>query len=85
MTGNLTMHGQTNAVTFPATIAMEDGTVRATADFIIDRTHWGIVYTGQADDLIENDVRLILDVVAADAAPVAAAPVAAPVEDAAVN
>lgn len=64
VTGNLTMHGQTNSVTFPATISVEEGTVRAQADFIIDRTRWGITYTGAADDLIENNVRLILDITA---------------------
>ena len=64
VTGNLTMHGQTRAVTFPATITVADGAVRATADFIIDRTQWGIVYTGRADDLIAEEVRIRLDVVA---------------------
>lgn len=66
VTGNLTMHGQTNGVTFPATITVSDGSVQANADFIIDRTDWGINYKGQADDLIENEVRLILDVVATE-------------------
>ncbi len=65
VTGNLTMHGQTHAVTFPASITVADNTVQATADFIINRTNWGINYTGAADDLIENDVRLILNVSAA--------------------
>ncbi len=65
VTGNLTMHGQTHAVTFPASISVDGGAVQAAADFIIDRTNWGITYTGKADDLIENDVRLIFDVVAA--------------------
>ena len=73
VTGNLTMHGQTNAVTFPATITMQDGEVRVQADFIIDRRDWGINYKGQADDLVENEVRLIFDVTAAPAA-VAVAP-----------
>lgn len=70
VTGNLTMHGQTHGVTFPATLTVNDGTVQATADFIIDRTDWAINYKGQADDLIENDVRLIFDVVATDGPPV---------------
>ena len=77
VTGNLTMHGQTNSVTFPATITMEGGTVHAVADFIIDRTRWGIVYTGQADDLIENNVRLILDVYAGGNQPIASGSAAA--------
>lgn len=64
VTGNLTMHGQTSAVTFPATISVESGSVQAAADFIIDRRDWGINYKGKADDLVENNVRLILDVTA---------------------
>jgi polyisoprenoid-binding protein YceI len=73
ITGNLTMHGKTNSVTFPATITTTGGTVNATADFIIDRTQWDILYTGKADDLIENNVRLLLDVTAATEQPVASA------------
>lgn len=63
VTGNLTMHGQTHAITFPATITVQDSAVQVAADFILDRTDWGINYTGQADDLIDNKVRMILDVV----------------------
>jgi hypothetical protein len=44
---------------------MQDGAVQASADFIINRTNWGINYRGQADDLIEESVRLIFDVTAA--------------------
>jgi polyisoprenoid-binding protein YceI len=64
VTGNLTMHGHTHAVTFPASVTVDPEGVRANADFIIDRRDWGITYTGRADDLIDNHVRLILDVVA---------------------
>ena len=71
VTGNLTMHGQTQAITFPAAITVEEGSVQASADFIIDRRDWGINYKGQADDLIENEVRLLLDVVAIPDQPVA--------------
>src|SRR5690606_36028715 len=70
VTGNLTMHGQTNGVTFPAAISVNDDEVHATADFIIDRTDWGITYTGQADDLIENNVRLMFDIVATATEPI---------------
>ncbi len=73
VTGNLTMLGNTRSVTFPATITREGERVRAQADFIIDRTQWGIVYKGKADDLISNDVRIILDVTAAPGAELTAA------------
>lgn len=64
VTGNLTMHGQTHGVTFPATIEVEDGTVRAEADFIINRRTWGINYDGMANDLIEDDVRIMFNLTA---------------------
>ena len=75
VTGNLTIRDTTNAVTFPATVSFNGDTVRAEADFIIDRRDWGINYKGQADDLIENNVRLILDVVAVPPSEIAARPV----------
>lgn len=64
VTGNLTMRGQTNSVTFPADIRVEDDTLWAEADFIIDRQRWGISYPGQPDDLIGDQVRLLLDITA---------------------
>lgn len=64
VTGNLTMHGVTHSITFPAKINVTDGGVTAQADFIINRKDWGIVYTGAPDDLIRDDVRILLDIVA---------------------
>ena len=69
VTGNLTMHGVTQAITFPATIARTADGATAKASFVIDRTQWGIVYKGQADDLISNDVTISFDVTARNAAP----------------
>jgi polyisoprenoid-binding protein YceI len=66
VTGNLTMHGQTNSISFPATITKTDNEIRATADFVIDRQNWGISYMGQADDLISDEVRIMFDVVASE-------------------
>lgn len=62
VTGNLTMHGVANGVRFPATIHTGSDDVHVEADFIIDRTRWGITYTGRADDLIDHEVRLIFDI-----------------------
>ncbi|HMB94184.1 MAG TPA: YceI family protein [Rhodothermales bacterium] len=67
VTGNLTMNGQTQGITFPASITVQNGSVQVAADFILDRTDWGINYTGKADDLIEHEVRMILDVATAPA------------------
>ncbi|MCJ8165355.1 YceI family protein [Pontibacter sp. E15-1] len=44
VTGNLTIKGKTNAVTFPATINMADGMVNAKADVTVDRTKYDIRY-----------------------------------------
>lgn len=64
VTGNLTMLGKTNGVTFPAKISVADGMVTASADFKINRKDWGINYAGQADNLIRDDVRIMLDITA---------------------
>jgi polyisoprenoid-binding protein YceI len=67
-TGNLTMAGQTNGVTFPLTVTRaDDGGIQASADFIIDRQNWGINYEGRPDDLIRDEVRIMFDVVAPNA------------------
>ncbi len=64
VTGLLTMRGQTNEVTFPATVTVEGGRASVRAAFLIDRTEWGIVYTGMRDDLINEQVRIQLNAVA---------------------
>lgn len=64
VTGTLTMHGQTNQITFPARVAVTPEAVTADADFIIDRQQWGLTYPGQPDDLIRDEVRLLLHAVA---------------------
>jgi polyisoprenoid-binding protein YceI len=62
VTGNLTMHGVTKGVTFPATIKMDSDTLTAGAEFTIKRFEWDITYKGLADDLIREDVLLFFDV-----------------------
>lgn len=45
VTGNLTLRGKTNAISFPATLAVSETEVTATAaNVAIDRTKWGITY-----------------------------------------
>lgn len=56
VTGNLTLHGQTHAITFPAIISVSPSEVTSRAEFVIDRRDFGIVYPGMPDDLIQNDV-----------------------------
>ena len=62
--GTLTMAGRSNRVSFPLTVTAEAGTVTADADFIIDRQDWGLTYPGSPDDLISDEVRVRLHVVA---------------------
>jgi len=63
VTGNLTLHGQTKAISFPATIAVSGDHVSAKAEFGINRQDFGVTYPGQPDDLIKDEVlvRLSLD------------------------
>ena len=61
--GNLTLHGVTKGITFPAqiTIAEDASSLSATADFSIDRTDFGVNYKGKADDLIRPEVVIKFD------------------------
>jgi len=62
VTGNLSLHGQTRSITFPATINVSAGEVHATAEFSINRSDFGITYPGMADDLIREGVVIRFDV-----------------------
>lgn len=58
VSGNLTIKGVTKNITFPAKITIADNSVDAIAKFNINRKDWGIVYPGQPDDLIRDDIHL---------------------------
>lgn len=60
VTGDLTIHGRTHRVSFPATVQIRDDVVTAAAEFSIDRRDFDITYKGMADDLIKHDVLLDL-------------------------
>ncbi|HEY2963207.1 MAG TPA: YceI family protein [Pyrinomonadaceae bacterium] len=62
VTGNLTLHGVTKAVTFPATIAATADAIKVDADFTINRKDFGITYAGPTDNLIRDDVVLKLTI-----------------------
>ena len=62
ITGNLTMHGVTKAVTFPATISVTPDVATVDSTFSINRKDFGINYAGSADNLIRNDVVLKLPI-----------------------
>ncbi len=62
ITGNLTLHGVTKSITFPATIAISPGAITVDSTFSINRKNFGINYAGASDNLIRDDVVLTLKV-----------------------
>lgn len=62
VTGNLTLHGATKSVTFPATIAVAPDAITVDSSFTINRKDFGINYAGAADNLIRDDVVLTLKI-----------------------
>lgn len=55
ITGNLTIKGITNAVSFPAKIKVRDGIVTADGRLVIDRTKWDVRYkSGKFYDLLAD-------------------------------
>jgi polyisoprenoid-binding protein YceI len=65
VTGDMTLHGVTKSISFPATIEFAGTDIKAHAEFSINRKDFGIVYPGKPDDLIQDNVLLTLDLVAA--------------------
>lgn len=61
VTGDLELRGVKKSVTFPGTITVSDDSVSVNADFSINRKDFGIVYSGQADNLINDGVVIQLD------------------------
>ncbi|HVX52096.1 MAG TPA: YceI family protein [Chitinophagaceae bacterium] len=56
VTGNLTIKGITNPVTFPAKIEVKSGIVNASGKLVIDRTKWDIRYrSGKFYDNLANN------------------------------
>ena len=70
VTGNLTIKGITNPVTFPAKIEVKDGIVKANGKLVIDRTQWGIryrsgkFYDNLADQAVSDDIEILMKIVA---------------------
>ncbi len=58
--GNLELRGVTKEIQFPATITSEGGKVTAKSEFTLNRSDFGITYTGKADDLIKEEVLMKL-------------------------
>ena len=58
ITGDLTLHGMTKELSFPATITVSSKGVTGKADLTFNRKDFGLVYPGMADDLIADNVTL---------------------------
>lgn len=58
--GNLTLHGVTKHISFPAKVQVSDAGVDVTAQFFINRFDFEMKYPGKADDLIRKEVVLNL-------------------------
>jgi polyisoprenoid-binding protein YceI len=62
VTGDLTLHGITKQVSFPANIQVSDDKAELTAEFFINRFDFDVKYAGKADDLIRKEVVLKLKI-----------------------
>lgn len=71
VTGNLTIKGISNKITFPATVKMNDSMISVDADLSIDRTKWdvhygsGSIFDGLGDNVINDDVDIKIHIEAA--------------------
>jgi polyisoprenoid-binding protein YceI len=65
VTGDLTLHGVTKSISFPAKIQVSEGAVQVSAEFALNRFDFEIKYPGKADDLIRKEVVLKLNINAA--------------------
>lgn len=61
VTGSLTLRGVEKTISFEASIKTTDSTAEGSAEFKIQRSEFGIVYPGRANDLIKDEVLLKLD------------------------
>ncbi len=61
VTGDLTLRGVTNSISFPATIKVSDTEVSVNSEFSVNRKDFGVNYAGMANDLIRDDVVIKLD------------------------
>ena len=62
VTGNLTLHGVTKQISFPAKVQTAEDGVTVSAQLFINRFDFNIRYPGKANDLIRKEVVLRLNV-----------------------
>ncbi|MFT3992645.1 MAG: YceI family protein [Luteolibacter sp.] len=61
VSGNLSLHGVTKNISFPASVSQEGDALKITSKFNINRKDFSIVYAGKADDLIRDEVVIELN------------------------
>lgn len=67
ISGNLTMKDSTKNVTFTSKVSVTESQLKATADFNIDRTQWGLFYGNDkslGDKFIYPEVKIKFDITA---------------------
>jgi polyisoprenoid-binding protein YceI len=64
LTGNLTLHGVTKSITFPAKVEVKDGKASLASEFALNRKDFGITMSGMANDLIRDEVVIKLAITA---------------------
>ena len=69
VSGNLTLHGVTKQISFPADIQVSDQGVDVKAQFVLNRFDFAIQYPGKANDLIRKEVVMRLNVKATPGKP----------------
>jgi polyisoprenoid-binding protein YceI len=62
--GDMTIRGTTKRLTFPAKVTVEPGQVMAKTEFVINRQDFGVTYPGKPDDLVQDNVRMNIELVA---------------------
>lgn len=62
ITGNLTLHGVSRSISFPAEVSVSPEEVTLEAEFAINRFDFDIKYPGKPDDLIRKEVVIKFDV-----------------------
>jgi len=60
--GNLTLHGVTKSISFPATIVVAPDGITVDSTFSINRKDFGINFAGASDNLIRDEVVLTLKI-----------------------
>lgn len=65
ISGNLTLKDSTKNISFPTRITLNENDLHATADFVIDRTQWGVHYGNDKslkDKFIYPEVKIMFDI-----------------------